>query len=154
MLTWRTERTGWRCEDISQRHGMWGFNCPCVDLDFVVAEYNHGLPVALIEYKEKHAKPPDIGHPTYQALRALADGYKDGPLPFLIVTYCRLEWWFVVRPMNPPAVAHYKHCAGERLCEQRFVRSLHLLRKNTLSANDEAAIAQLNTSTAEAPCVR
>jgi hypothetical protein len=32
------------------------FNCPAVDLDFVMAEHNHGLPVALIEYKERHAK--------------------------------------------------------------------------------------------------
>ena len=147
MNTWRTERTGWRCEAISARHGMWGFNCPCVDLDFVVAEYNHGLPVALIEYKEKHARPPDRGHPTYQALKALADGYAAGPLPFMIVTYCNKAWWFEVTPMNSAAVAHYRHCSGERLSEQRFVRSLHLLRKKTLTDSDEEAIAQLNTAT-------
>jgi hypothetical protein len=132
---------------------LWGFNCPCVDLDFVVAEYNHGLPVALIEYKDKRAHPPDKGHPTYQALKALADGYKNGPLPFMIVTYCSELWWFVVSPMNEPAEQHYRHCLGQRLSEQRFVRSLHLLRKKTLSQQDEAAISQLSSSIGEGlPC--
>jgi hypothetical protein len=126
---------------------MWGFNCPCVDLDFVVAEYNHGLPVALIEYKDKHARAPDTGHPTYQALRALADGYGCGPLPFFIATYCSDLWWFRVLPMNEAAQRHYAHCVGERLSEQRFVRSLHLLRKSVLSNADMDAIAQLNDTT-------
>ena len=144
MNTWRNERTGWRCEAISTRHGLWGFNCPCVDLDFVVAEYNHGLPVALIEYKDSHARTPEISHPTYQALRALADGYSSGPLPFFIATYDREGWWFKVTPLNEASCAYYSHCAGETLTEQRFVKSLHLLRKKALSEADELAIAQLN----------
>ena len=154
MNSWRTERTGWRDQAISQRHGHWGFNCPCVDLDFVVAEFNHGLPVALIEYKERHARPPDIGHPTYQALKALADGYKGGALPFLIATYCRENWWFRVLPINAPAKAAYSQYGGAVFTEQQFVRSLHLMRKKALSAKDELAIAQLNDvlpSQAESP---
>ena len=125
---------------------MWGFNCPAVDLDFVMAEYNHGKPAALIEYKERHARIPDIGHPTYRALAALANGYQDGPLPFLIALYDAEEWWFRVLPVNEPARAHYSHCLEEALHEQRFVRSLYLLRKAVLDANDEAAIARLKTT--------
>jgi hypothetical protein len=33
---------------------------------------------------------------------------------------------------------------GQKLSEQRFVRSLHLLRADVLKADDERAIAQLN----------
>jgi len=49
-----------------------------------------------------------------------------------------------VTPLNDRARQHYSHCNGETLTEQRFVRSLHLLRKAVLTAEDEAAIAALN----------
>lgn len=141
----RQERTGWRCQEISKCHRAWGFNCPAVDLDFVVAEYNHGKPVALVEYKERHARTPDLNHPTYRALTALADGYKDGSLPFLIAFYDAEDWWFGIIPVNDAAKKFYEGYDGETLSEQTFVRSLHLLRKDVLTANDEKAIDKLNT---------
>lgn len=141
----RKERTGWRCEDISARHRQWGFNCPAVDLDFVMAEFNHGAPVALIEYKHHLARHPDVLHPTYRALRALADGYSSGPLPFLVVFYHPEDWWFRVTPVNEPAIAHYHHVVGIAISEQRFVKSLYLLRKASLSVIDERTIAGLSS---------
>jgi hypothetical protein len=140
----RPERTGWRCEKISSRHRQWGYNCPAVDLDFMVAEYNYGKPVALIEYKDKHAQPPDFTHPTYKALVALADGYAGGPIPCLIAIYCPDLWWFRVIGLNEAAKSYYQHVVDSYLTEKRFVRSLYLLRKNTLSQEDEAAISKLN----------
>lgn len=144
MNVWRTERSGWRDAALSQRHGAWGFNCPAVDLDFVMMEYNHGKPCALVEYKHVRAKPFDPRHATYRALIALADGYAAGPLPCFVAVYDPTDWSFVVTPLNDRARRHYQHCAGDVLSEQRFVRSLHLLRKSVLSAEDEAAIQQLN----------
>lgn len=141
------ERTGWRCEDISRRHRVWGYNCPAVDLDFVVAEYNHGHPVALVEYKHKRAMI-QTDHPTYHALRHLADGYKclkTKGIPFFIAIYCPENWWFRVIPLNALAEAHYTE-DRRLLNEQRFVRSLYLLRKKVLTAADEAAIAMLETT--------
>ena len=147
MQSVRPERSGWRCEAISRRHREWGYNCPAVDLDFVVAEYNHGKPVALVEYKDRHAQPPNVGHPTYQALIALADGYSGGAIPCMIAVYCSEHWWFRVYLLNDAARCHYAHVqAGEVLCEQRFVRSLYLLRQAVLTDEDEQAIAQLNDS--------
>lgn len=143
---WRKERSGWRDASLSERHGHWGFNCPAVDLDFVMMEYNHGLPCALVEYKHWRARKPDTNHATYKALVALADGYKDGPLPCFIAIYEAETWAFFVIPLNEPARKHYAHCEGEWLTEQRFVRSLHLLRKATLDAEDVAAIGRLNTA--------
>jgi hypothetical protein len=140
---WRTERTGWRDAELSKRHGYWGFNCPAVDLDFVMMEYNHGLPCALVEYKHMNARSVDVNHATYRALVALADGYVDGPLPCFVARYNPADWSFVVTPLNDRARAHYAHCRGQTLTEQRFVRSLHLLRKSVLTAGDEAAISEL-----------
>jgi len=144
MKEWRTERTGWRDAELSKRHGAWGFNCPAVDLDFVMMEYNHGKPCALVEYKHVNARPVDSSHATYRALVALADGYKDGPLPCFVAHYNPADWSFVVTPLNDPARRHYSHCRNATLTEQRFVRSLHLLRKVVLTAEDEVAIAALN----------
>lgn len=146
MISWRTERTGWRDSELSQRHGFWGFNCPAVDLDFVMMEYNHGKPCALVEYKHKNAKTPDINHATYRALIDLADDRASGPLPCFIAIYDPADWSFVVIPLNEKAKNHYAHCYGEKLNEQRFVRSLLLMRKAVLSDQDEAAISALNSS--------
>ena len=145
MSTWRTERTGWRDSALSERHGHWGFNCPAVDLDFVMMEYNHGKPCALVEYKHKNARLPDPTHATYRALVSLANGYIEGSLPCFVAIYDPDTWVFIVHPLNDSAREHYKHCAGEPLSECRFVRSLHLLRKSTLDYQDESAIEQLNS---------
>ncbi|MCH9730664.1 MAG: hypothetical protein K0U84_13490 [Actinomycetia bacterium] len=144
MKEWRTERTGWRDEELSLRHGCWGFNCPAVDLDFVMMEYNHGKPCALVEYKHRNARAADPGHATYRALVDLANNYSPGALPCFIARYDPEDWSFVVTPLNEKAQAHYSHCENERLTEQRFVRSLILLRKAVLSRADEEAIEQLN----------
>lgn len=146
MTTWRTERTGWRDASLSERHGHWGYNCPAVDLDFVMLEYNHGKPCALVEYKHKNARRPDPNHATYRALISLADGYMHGPLPCFVAIYDPDDWSFVVIPLNERAKNHYRHCEGLVLSEQRFVRSLHLLRKSVLSAEDEKTILELNAA--------
>jgi len=144
MNEWRTERTGWRDSELSKRHGAWGFNCPAVDLDFLMMEYNHGKPCALVEYKHTNAKVVDPSHATYKALIDLADGYKTSPLPCFVARYDPSDWSFEITPLNERAKSHYSHCIGVKLTEQRFVRSLHLLRKSVLTKEDEAAISQLN----------
>ena len=149
MSSWRIERTGWRDAALSERHGHWGFNCPAVDLDFVMMEYNHGKPSALVEYKHQNAAQPNTNHATYRALVALANGYIDGPLPCFIAIYNPDVWAFRVIPLNDTAHKHYAHCNGSWLTEQRFVRSLHLLRKAVLSLEDSAAINALNAKIPE-----
>lgn len=146
MKDWRTERTGWRDAELSRRHGLWGFNCPAVDLDFLMMEYNHGKPCALVEYKHKNARPINPDHATYKALVDLADERKGVALPCFVAIYNPEGWTFSVIPLNARAKEHYARCDGQLLTEQRFVKSLHLLRKRVLTTEDEAAIAQLNDS--------
>jgi len=117
------ERTGWRDMALSQRHRQWGYNCPAVDLDFLVAEYNTGEPVALIEYKHERAQRPDLQHPTYRALRSLSD---KAELPFAVVYYRSNPWRFLVLPANERAAAFYRGACS--LSERRYVRSLYVLR--------------------------
>src|SRR5678815_2099094 len=111
----RQERTGWRDQELSQRHRLWGFNCPAVDLDFLMVEYNMGLPVGLIEYKHHCAQAPNLRHATYRALCDLADGYRDEGLPFLIAFYWPDLWAFRITPVNPLAQKHFR--SNEELSE-------------------------------------
>jgi len=47
----RPERTQWRDQKLSERHRAWGFNCPAIDIDFLMVEFHTGKPVAIIDYK-------------------------------------------------------------------------------------------------------
>ena len=130
------ERTGWRDEEVSGRHREWGFNCPAVDLDFLMVEYNLGAPVAVVEYKHHRARMPDLKHPTYRALCDLADNYSSaaGPLPFILAFYWPEIWAFKVYPVNGVALEFYKQASefdgrSILLTERRYVRSLYALRR-------------------------
>lgn len=140
----RKERTWWRDARISERHRLWGLNCPAVDLDFVLIEYNNCKPRALVEYKCIGAQRIDPNSANCQTLVDLADGYRHGQLPCFIAQYNPGVWSFRMTPLNDAARKHYRHCAGETLSEQRFVKSLYLLRKDTLSDDDKKLISQLN----------
>lgn len=145
----RRERSGWRDQEISERHRHWGFDCPAVDLDFLVVEYNRGLPVALIEYKHHGGMAPSVKHPTYRALGALADGYHraDGgvfvhdPLPFLWAYYWPDIWAVRAFPVNETARAHFGY--GESLSEQAFVQRLYRMRRLALN---RSLAGSLNTA--------
>ena len=144
----RPERTGWRDERISARHREWGFNCPAVDLDFLVVEYNLGLPVALVEYKHVSARMPSYDHATYRALRDLSDNYLSGALPFLLVFYEADPWTFRVYPQNEVATAFYARAdefdgKSIYLTERRFVKSLYVMRGLVV---EDRVIANLDDS--------
>ena len=123
----KQKRTGWREQQISERHRQWGFNCPAVDLDFLLVEYNIGKPVAVVEYKRYGALEPNLKHPTYRALSELANGAK---IPFIIVFYWPKIWAFQAYPVNKYAKEHFVW--GEKFSEDGFVKKLYQLRQCVL----------------------
>lgn len=124
----RRDQTGWRDEAISQRHRAWGVNCPAVDLDLVLVEFNLGLPVALVEYKHSTTPEPNLLHPSYRALRVLAER---ASLPFFVAHYWPKFWAFRVHPVNKLAAEHFTD--GVQLSEREFVRRLYRLRRLALA---------------------
>lgn len=138
------ERTGWRDAELSSRHRQWGQECPAVDLDFLMCEFNHGLPVALVDYKHWQASLHNTNGRTFDALSGFynADGEN---LPFFMVRYWPGVWAFKVVPQNLSAVKAVK---GEStmMTEQQFVRLLYRLRKSVLTAGDQRCIERLNDS--------
>jgi len=126
----RKERTGWRDQQISQWHREWGYNCPAVDIDFLLVEYNFGKPVALIEYKHNRIFTTcNLNHPTYKAISELANRSR---LPFAIVYYTNEPRGFMAEPVNELSRRWFiKH---ELLSEYEFVMKLYAIRGNQMAA--------------------
>ena len=128
----RQESTGWRDEWISSRHRTWGMDCPATDIDFVMVEYDHREPVALIEYKTLGSLD-QIG-----VNRALLDHYPVSKLatlaglPSLMVGYNSEDATFRVKASNAIAerIGSSDGLLGSRwwrLSERDYVRLLYLM---------------------------
>jgi hypothetical protein len=135
------ERTGWRDQEISNRHREWGFDCPAVDTDFLMVEYTEGRARAVVDYKHAAGRGwfEGASHPNF---RAQGDLYtrRGAQLPFWIAWYWPDVWAFRVLPINNSAVAWF----GPRhldLTEYQYVHSLHQLRQHVI---DPTVAARLN----------
>lgn len=143
----RKERSGWRDEELSRRHRDWGWDCPAKDLDFLLLEYNHSIPVAVVEYKHWRASAVDPNAANYKALRNLANGYSNhdiDALPCLIARYWKDPWRFIVRPINGKAKECFK--AYERLTEREYVSRLYMIRGLRLKKEDRAMLDSVKPS--------
>jgi hypothetical protein len=126
------ERTGWRDEAISLRHrDWWGKDCPMVNFDFLALEYNHAMPVAIVEYKYFQARMFELTNPNYLALLNLASNHNP-PIPFLIAYYWKDPWSFRVHPANREAMMFFANPAY--LSEQQFVTKLYQMRGVAIDA--------------------
>ena len=103
----KPERSGWRDEELSRRHRDWGANCPAIDVDFLMIEYDTGHPSGIVEYKHERAAPQYPRHASYRAIKALAD---NSHIPFFVCRYSDDLTRYVVTPLNDYA---------EQLCNTR-----------------------------------
>lgn len=117
------ERTGWRDEKISLRHRHWGFDCPAVDLDFVMVEFDRGRVCCLVEYKNEFAAPQYATHPSYRAMVDLADRAR---IPFIACRYGSDFTWWKAHPLNGHAKKHLK--SPTELSEKGWVELLYQIR--------------------------
>lgn len=124
----RQERSGWRDLSLSDRHRKWGYDCPAVDIDFLMVEFNQGRPAALVEYKHQRAMIPNLNSPTYRALQVMADAAN---VPMLLVFYNNGPWWFRVTPVND--IARKSYSPNQIMSEREYVVSLYKLRNITPS---------------------
>jgi hypothetical protein len=118
-----SETTGSRDLALSQRHRLWGFDCPAADIDFLMVEYNRGVPVALIDYKHHNSKERYDGSANMRAVVVLADR---AAVPFFVARYCPRTWWFRVHPKNDLARKMFEE--GQPFREIEFVEMLYRLR--------------------------
>lgn len=122
------ERTGWRDEEISRRHRLWGVDCKMTDLDWLVLEYYEEKQLvknaALIEYKRRKAPTKIKRTLQYSALSLLATCSN---IPFFVVFYTSDFQRFDVFAGNRWAV-HWLNCKKTVMSEVRYVTLMHELR--------------------------
>lgn len=140
-----SERTGWRDEEISRRHRRWGFNCPATDLDFLLLEFNHGVPVAVVDYKH-HAKTDPLADLHESAIQALSGLYDERGenLPFFVTRYWPGTWAFKALPMNDRARRWLRGDVWVSMTEKQWVTGLYKMRKDALDIRDQQYIRRLN----------
>ena len=86
---------------LSGRHRVWGSNVPAMDLDFILAEYDKCVPVALIDYKHEHGVIM-LESANNRTLTALGDM---AGIPAFIVRYGHSNqtgWWGEVEEDSVP----------------------------------------------------
>ena len=133
------EILGWRDQGVSERHRMYGFDCPAVDLDFVVVEYDTGMPNGLVDLKFScHALNTD--HPSHRAVAWLASGRG---LPYFVAEYHVDSWTYKLWPINPEADEfldqHGVH-PEQRVSEFQYVTLLYALRGKPLPPDVDARL--------------
>lgn len=133
----RNERTAWRDEWISQRHRLWGADCPAADIDFLAVEYDLAVPVAIVDYKAFQPRDLDLKGASFKALSWLADM---AGIPFMIVFYNAKTAVFTVQPVNGAAKRRYR--PNQVMSEQEYVASLYTLRKRSIP---QALLARLSS---------
>ncbi|MGB9663237.1 MAG: hypothetical protein ACPL5F_14720 [Moorellaceae bacterium] len=119
----RQERTFKRDLGILLRHRAYGFDCPAVDLDWVL-EFDSGEPCALIEFKHERANLKNTSKSTYHALGRLGDR---AGLPAFVVVYAGDYSTFIVAPLN--TIAKKVFPKPRKLTETEYVTFLYALRK-------------------------
>ncbi|MBM4019814.1 MAG: hypothetical protein FJ288_16085 [Planctomycetes bacterium] len=127
MTQVRQERTGWRDERVSRRHREWGYDCPALDIDFLLLEYDRGRAAAVVEYKHEASPSVRLAHPSVRAIVDLADR---AGLPAFVVRYADdFSWWYPT-PLNERA---QRLCpGGARLTEEQWVDLLYRCRGGRL----------------------
>lgn len=127
----KKELTGQRDLSINNRHRTYGWNCPGLDLDFPMIEYDNAKPIALIEYKKYNAPKVTISHPSIRALGTLAT---NSNIPAFLVHYHEDTWSFWITPINDFAK---KIKISQTLDERNFVRFQYWLRGRLSECTEE-----------------
>jgi hypothetical protein len=138
---------------LSGRHRLWGRDVPAMDLDFILAEYDRCVPIALIDYKHERATI-NLESANTRTLIALGDM---AGIPAYIVRYGHTNqdgfWgdiaedsvpWFQIIPLN--LYAHGTDMPSNdnntKLSELVFVTWLYELRGRKIPQDIVATITK------------
>lgn len=141
----RLEQRGWRDQTISNRHRLWGYPICGVDVDFLMIEYYHGRPMALVEYKRwsdrtRNGEANGIYHSrSYDALRHMAN---KAEIPAFIALYTDDCSRFLVRYLNRLAIDKLGGKPEVELTEKEWVRLLYDIRGVDVISDEVLRILQ------------
>lgn len=121
------ERTGWRDEGLSRRHRQYGFDCPGVDIDFLLIEYDYGKACAIVDYKRKNPETVKHNHPN---VKAMVDLGNRANIPVFITFYAKDFSWFYPVPVNKLAGQYFPE--NKIITEREWVILLYRMRGREL----------------------
>jgi len=145
----RPERTQWRDQKLSERHRKWGFNCPAIDIDFLMIEFHVGKPIAIVDYKRYTGSIKNLNQKSINAISTLAN---NSNIPFFVVFYWDNIWAFQITAINNIAkniLQQHKIDKNKILTEQQYVSFLYKLRNIKLTKEEEKLIKFLNNKLPE-----
>jgi len=145
----RPERTQWRDQKLSERHRKWGFNCPAIDIDFLMIEFHVGKPIAIVDYKRYTGSIKNLNQKSISAISTLAN---NSNIPFFVVFYWNDVWAFQITAINNIAkniLQQHKINKNKILTEQQYVSFLYKLRNIKLTKEEEKLIKFLNNKLPE-----
>lgn len=132
------ERSGWRDQRLSGQHRKWGFDCPAVDIDFLLIEYDLSEPMALIDYKhEQNADWPPTRDANARAFARLGDKAK---VPAFYCRYAADLTWYEPVPMNDMGLVWVPEPV--RLTEMQWVELLYRMRARVVPSGVRTTIEQ------------
>ena len=136
--TVRKERSGWRDLALNDRHRVWGFDCPALDIDFLLVEYDTCTPVAIVEYKHESATMLEPDNPGRRVLKKLGDA---AGLPVFVSRYTGGFEKFMVGAVNGLA-REYLGEPRREMSELEWVRFLYRLRDRDLPADVDSFLTR------------
>ncbi len=120
----RQERTHWRDETLSERHRLWGYDCPAVDVDFLLVEYDRREPCAIVDYKHEQLA---VWHRNASS-SVIASLATKADIPAFVCAYAKDFSWLWPIPLNPQAKKWIPEHDGKRLTEKEWVTLLYQMR--------------------------
>lgn len=122
----KEERSYWRDMELSLRHKQWGYNCPAVDIDFLMSEYDTDIPIAIIEYKNENCKNIKLNSSSLNVIKELGNM---AHLPVFLIQYTH-NFKFNICPLNLIAIETTpKDKQYIWFSEKQYVDFLYWLRK-------------------------
>ncbi len=128
---------------ISQRHRNWGIDCPAMDVDFMLIEYDRLKAVAIIDYKHENSTI----NTNSAGARVMANLADRAGICAYIVVYGHSEYdknglwaaptensdmWFQVIALNAEAMEHQPR--KQKLTEVEYVSWLYEARGRVIPA--------------------
>jgi hypothetical protein len=128
---------------ISQRHRSWGLDCPAMDVDFMLIEYDRLKAVAIIDYKHENSTI----NTNSAGARVMANLADRAGIIACIVVYGHSEYdknglwaaptensdmWFNVIPLNAEAIERQPR--KQKLTEVEYVSWLYDTRGRVIPA--------------------
>lgn len=122
--------TGWRDGLLAVRHESWGHPMPASGMTLPMVEYDHGVPVALMNYIRRGTDLP-MGQKVADSFAALGHLYDASgkELPLFTVRYDPRNWAVKVFPHNPAAWTFMDGTGWRAMTEYQFAGMLYTLRE-------------------------